>query len=122
MWYNIGRWAMLLDNPKCDPEQIRLSKSEALKAIGTIAFTNINKVRGNASSKDEYYTLAYMDISGELLRKETEIIKPKVIICCGTYNEVMHHAPQYKNITIRMPHPGARISTKKMLHRLLDSV
>ncbi len=120
MWYNLGRWAMLLSNPKLDLEYIRSCKSEALKAIGEIAFTNINKVRGKNQSEDEYYTLAYADISGEILRKELEIIKPKVIVCCGTYNEVIHHAPDCQHIAIKMPHPGARMSAVKMLDKIVD--
>ena len=94
--------------------------AETGKAIGKIAFTNINKVRGKNKSKDEYYTLAYSDISGEILRKEFEIIKPKIIVCCGTYNEVMHHAPDYQHIAIKMPHPGARMRCEKMLSRIAE--
>lgn len=120
MWYNLGRWAMLLSNPELDLEYIKSCKSEALKAIGTVAFTNINKARGRNQSKEEYFSLAYSAISGEILRKELEIIKPKVIVCCGTYNEVIHHAPDYQHIAIRMPHPGARMSTLKMLNKIFD--
>jgi hypothetical protein len=120
MWYNLGRWAMILSNPELDLQYIRSCKSEALKAIGEIAFTNINKVRGKNKSKHEYYTLAYADISGEILRKEFEIIKPKIIVCCGTYNEVMHHAPDYQHIAIKMPHPCARISCERMLSRIVE--
>lgn len=122
MWYNLGRWAMLLGNPDADIQSIRYYKSEALNSIGTIAFTNINKVRGKNQSKDEYYSLAYADISGELLRKELEIIKPKIIVCCGTYNEVIHHAPEYKSIALKMPHPGARMSAMKMLNKIVDFI
>lgn len=120
MWYNLGRWAMLLSNSELDIEYIRSCKSEALKAIGEVAFTNINKVRGKSQSKDEYYTLAYSDISGEILREELKIIKPKVIVCCGTYNEVIHHARDYQHTAIKMPHPGARMNAMKMLKRIID--
>lgn len=120
MWYNLGRWAMLLSNPELDIGYIRSCKNEALKAIGEVAFTNINKVRGKNQSKDEYYALTRSAISGEILRKELEIINPKVIVCCGTYNEVIHHAPDYQHIAIKMPHPGARMSAVKMLNKIFD--
>lgn len=120
MWYNLGRWAMLLSNPEFGIEYIRSCKSEALKAIGEIAFTNINKVRGKNQSRDEYYTLARSTISGEILRKELEIIKPKVIVCCGTYDEFAYHVPEYQHIAIKMPHPGARMSAIKMLKKIVD--
>ena len=120
MWYNLGRWAMLLSNPELNIGYIRSCKNEALKAIGEVAFTNINKVRGKNQSKDEYYALARSDISGEILRKELEIIKPKVIVCCGTYDEFAYHAPEYQRIAIKMPHPGARTSAIKMLKQIVD--
>ena len=122
MWYNIGRWAMFLNNPELDPEYIRWCKLEALNAIGTIAFTNINKVRGRNNSKNEYYTLAYTYNVGEILKEELAIIKPKIIVCCGTYDEFIYHAPEYKSIAIKMPHPTARKSCIKMLSILSDHI
>lgn len=120
MWYNLGRWAMLLSNPELSLHYIRSCKGEALKAIGTVAFTNINKARGRNQSKEEYSSLAYSAISGEILREELKIIEPKVIVCCGTYDEFAYHAPEYQRIAIKMPHPSARMSAIKMLKKIVD--
>ena len=91
MWYNIGRWASLLDNPSQSIPALAEAKGEAIEKIGTIAFTNINKVRGKNQAKSEYASLAYSDISGMLLREELSIIQPKMIVCCGTYYEFVYH-------------------------------
>ena len=35
-----------------------------------------------------YDKIAKSDVARKLLGKEIEIIKPKIIVCCGTYNTV----------------------------------
>jgi len=116
MWYNIGRWALLLHNPLLDINE--LSEYKFLNEIGTIAFTNINKVRGKESAKKEYSQLAYTDVVGEVLRKEIEIIKPKIVVCCGTGTVFRHHIKGFDGKLICMEHPGARGGTEKMLNGL----
>lgn len=116
MWYNIGRWASFLDSPSQSMEE--LANKKTTEKIGTLAFTNMNKVRGGSQSADSYWSLAYAPISGELLRKELEIIQPKVIVCCGTHREFLCHVPDFNGVVIHMPHPGARIRTKAMLEQL----
>ena len=120
MWYNIGRWASFLDNPSQDIE--KLAQEKKIEKIGTLAFTNMNKVRGKNQSMDSYWSLAYAAITGELLRKELAIIQPKIIVCCGTYNEFVYHIPNFDGLVIRMPHPGARKSTKAMLEQLAAQI
>ncbi len=116
MWYNIGRWASFLDNPLQNIEE--LANEKTIKKIGTLAFTNMNKVRGESQSADSYWSLAYAPITGELLRRELAIIQPKVIVCCGTHHEFLYHIPDFNGLVIQMPHPGARIRTKAMLEKL----
>ncbi len=120
MWYNIGRWASFLDNPSQNIEE--LANKKTVEKIGALAFTNMNKVRGENQSSDAYWSLSHASITGELLRKELEIIQPKVIVCCGTYHEFLYHIPAFSGLVIQMPHPGARIRTKAMLEQLASQL
>ena len=122
MWYNIGRWASLLDDPSQSIPALAEAKSEAIEKIGTIAFSNINKVRGKEQAKNEYASLAYHDMSGMLLREELSIIQPKMIVCCGTYYEFAYHVRDFNGPVIAMPHSGARKNTITMLEQLRASL
>ena len=122
MWYNIGRWVSLLDNPSQSIPSLAEEKCDAIKKIGTIAFTNINKVRGKEQAKNEYASLAYHDMSGMLLREELSIIQPKMIVCCGTYYEFAYHVRDFNGPVIAMPHSGARKNTITMLEQLRASL
>lgn len=126
MWYNVGRWAKFLTTDHDDIEALSSQKIEALSAIGRIAYTNVNKVRGSSSSGKMYDKIAKSDVARKLLGKEIEIIKPKIIVCCGTYNTVKETIKNKKikneiieNIkVIAMPHPASRINKFKMLEDL----
>ena len=122
MWYNIGRWASLLNNPSQSIPALAEAKSEVIEKIGTVAFTNINKVRGKEQAKNEYASLAYHDMSGMLLREELSIIQPKMIVCCGTYYEFAYHVKDFNGPVIAMPHSGARKNTITMLEHLRASL
>ena len=118
MWYNIGRWASYLNDQTQSIATLANEKARVISAIGTVAFTNMNKVRGMAQAQKEYWELAYADITGALLREELAILQPKVIVCCGTSHEFKHHIPDYEGSILDMPHPGARTSTLEMLEQL----
>lgn len=114
MWYNLGRWIMLIENPDLSIEQLCTEKDEAIKAIGKIAFTNINKVRGKNKIGKEYHTIASADISMELLKKEIEIINPEIILCCGTARYVLPVLTEFSGEIILMPHLNGVKSNIKM--------
>lgn len=118
MWYNIGRWALLLQSPDMSIDELARMKDEAINAIGTIAFTNINKVRGKNKIGKEYNKLAYTEVVKTLIQKEVAIIKPKALVTCGTWRPVASFLPDYKGKIICMNHPGARKSSKAMLEEL----
>lgn len=120
MWYNMGRWAMYLSNPEYELSYIRSCTDEAVFQLGTVAYTNINKVRGHSSSGKEYWDMANSPITGEILRKELDIIKPKTVVCCGTYRVFCHHIPDYHGVLIDMPHPGAYKSALSMLENICE--
>lgn len=118
MWYNVGRWALLLDNPDIDIKEIAYVKEEAIRAIGNIAFTNMNKVRGDNKIGKKYNKLMDAPIVGEVLKREIEIIKPEIVICCGTCRPFHYHIKDFEGKVIYMPHPGARIKSEEMLLEL----
>ena len=122
MWYNVGRWIMLMQVPETSIEELALLKEKAIPAIGQIAFTNINKVRGKEQSRKEYNILAKSSVVGEVLKREIEIINPKVIVCCGTGWVFDYHVQNYSGKVIYMPHPGARLNTEKMLMNLKKQI
>lgn len=115
MWYNIGRWIMLLTEPERPITDIAKAKDEAITAIGKIAFTNVNKVRGKNTSGKEYFQLANNPIVRELLKTEIEIVNPKIIVCCGTARSVFPLPDGFSGELYIMPHPGARKSKTDML-------
>lgn len=122
MWYNIGRWAMLLQSPDTPVDDLLNSKDEAIHALGTIAFTNVNKVRGKSSVGKEYHSLAYAEVVHKLIREEVAIIKPKIIVCCGTWRPVADILSNYEGHIFFMPHPAARKSTLAMLQDLKKQI
>lgn len=120
MWYNIARWVSYIVNPKQPIHN--LADQYPIPEIGKVAYTNINKVRGDTQSGIQYWRLANSDVSGELLREEIAILQPKIILCCGTYSEFTHHIPHFEGTTIKMPHPGARKSKLGMLESLTSQL
>ncbi len=122
MWYNIGRWALLLQSPDTSIDDLARIKEEAINALGTIAFTNINKVRGKNAIGKEYNRLAYTEIAQQLIRDEIYIIKPEIIVCCGTWRPVAEILSDFDGRIFHMPHPGARKSTKAILQDLKEQI
>lgn len=123
MWYNIGRWLLAVNEQNRNVEEIAELKQEVIPQLGTMAYTNINKVRGKGHSGTEYEEIAYSDIAGVVLREEISIIKPKVIICCGTWRPFCHHL-NYDELEslgckiLCMPHPTCRRNKVEMLKDL----
>ena len=122
IWYNMGRWAQTILAPDTDTEKIASMKYEALQALGAIAVTNINKVRGYNSSKKEYDAIAYSDIAGKVLCEEIRILKPKIIVTCGNCRSVCYHLNNAGLLDeikmICMPHPAVRLATRPIIEDL----
>lgn len=127
MWYNIGRWLLTINNPTMSVEHISELKQETITELKTMAYTNINKVRGKGQSGTEYEKVAYSDIAGVVLREEISIIKPKVIICCGTWRPFCYHL-NYEELESQgckilcMPHPTCRRNKVEMLKDLRSQI
>ena len=127
MWYNMGRWLKAIENPSANIDDIAWLKSEAISQLGTMAFTNINKVRGGSSSRNQYAKVAYSEIVGTVLREEIEIIQPKIIMCCGTWRVFNYHLncevlEKAGCKVLCMPHPAARKGSKEMIEDLIKQL
>ncbi len=124
IWYNIGRWLMLIKNHEQNLDEIASAKSEAIKMLGTMAFTNINKIGGGNRSGKEYRELSKDGLAIELIVNEIEIIRPKFIILCDKHFEysLLSRCKNLENRLIVMPHPAARISKLKTLEILSDKL
>lgn len=116
MWYNVARWISYISNQEQNIQNLAAQCS--IDQIGTIAYTNMNKVRGGTHSGKEYYELANARVSGEILQRELDIIQPKIILCCGTYEVFLQHQLCHEAVVIDMPHPGARKCKIGMLEKL----
>lgn len=118
LWYNLGRWTLLLQNPRRSIEELTSLKAEALSALGSIAFTNINKVRGYHKSGREYAALADSSIAKALIQQELAILQPAIVVACGTGPWLASVLPDYRGKLLFMPHPAARKNSKVMLEQL----
>ena len=131
IWYNTARYIMTVRGEK--EKSLTCDNKDLIPELGTMAFTNINKVGGGSSSGKSYWKLYEKDIVIELLVKEIEIIKPKYIILCDRYFEkflTVENAARFvgkdsalekciKNGRFFVAyHPAARMSKEKMLDKL----
>ena len=82
LWHTVGRWAygILNDFPdyhECD------DRHKIHDAITQVAVINLKKITGRGvSDLDEINETAHRD--KEFIRREVDIIDPKVIVACGT--------------------------------------
>lgn len=119
MWYNLGRWLTLIEDPQRELSQLAREKESALPALGRVAFTNINKVRGEGASQGKYWKLVYTDVAKRTLQKELEILCPRKVLLCGTEWPFVNLAPEFDMTkALTMYHPGARKGVVEMLEQL----
>lgn len=122
IWYNIGRWAKFINNPNADKKALLSEKETAFEGLQKIAFTNINKVYGNSSSKTAFWKLvvkknANNNIVADILNREIGIINPKIIVICGIgLTDTI--GIKTNAILIEMPHPSSRMKKADMLDLL----
>lgn len=120
IWYNLGRWAKFIFDPKLD--KFCLSQEKNVSSLKNIAITNLNKAEGGSVSGKAFRKIIKEDIVTDILNAEIIKLKPKLIVLCGIKKK---HIPNIVEkidnaITIiEMPHPSARnISKIEMLEQL----
>ena len=118
IWYNIGRWAKFIHNPRIDKQTLLSEKEKAFEGLKHIAFTNINKVYGGSSSKNEFRGLSENQMIKNILQEEICIISPKTIVLCGKGLIDIFEGIKTDAKIIEMPHPSARIKKEDMIKQL----
>lgn len=132
IWYNTARYILTVRGEK--DSYLDYDKDNLLNILGTVAFTNINKVGGSSSSGKSYWKMYKKPDVIKLIVEEIEIIKPRYIILCDKYFAKFltvenaeklfeKECPALKecienNRLYVVPHPAARISKEKMLNEL----
>ncbi len=132
IWYNTARYIMTVQGNKKDA--LEFENKKLLPALGTVAFTNINKVGGGSNSGKAYWKMYKKSGVIRLIVEEIEIIKPRYIILCDKYfakflteeNLAKLNIENYSalkecidnNRLYAVPHPAARMSKEKMLNEL----
>lgn len=128
VWYNIARYIMTINGQR--DQSLKCPKSEPLNVLGTVAFTNINKVGGGSSSGKSYWEMYDKADVINLIVEEIKIIEPKYIILCEKYfaefltdKNIVEGCPPLKkcienNRFFTVYHPAARMSKEKMLDEL----
>lgn len=124
MWYNIGRWIRMIHDPEENVEALSMRREDIIQEIGVIAFTNVNKVRGSAYAGKSFDIVLNHPEPWKVIQKELEILKPKVVVCCGRgiHMLFMRNVVGFSGKLIDMPHPGARKKTQSMLLDLKEQL
>lgn len=119
MWYNLGRWITVIQNPQISTDEIAELYDEALKKIATVAITNVNKVRGYESSRKAYFDMVQSDLIIDTIKEEIAILNPGTIIFCGTYwlfeDSYIKELQKAGIKILDMWHPAARKSKREMI-------
>ncbi|MBE6606055.1 MAG: hypothetical protein E7635_03360 [Ruminococcaceae bacterium] len=120
IWYNLGRWAKFIFDPKLD--KAKLAQEKNVSGLKNIAITNLNKAEGESTSGKAFWKLIKEDVVINLLREEIKEINPKLIVLCGIPSMYIQQAILNLDGEIKiieMPHPSARtISKLDMLAQL----
>ncbi len=87
MWHTISRWSAGIQKvfPPFDKIDNWDSKKEAIQKIAAI---NLKKTSGGANS-DSSVINAYCKQDSQLLNRQIDLIKPDVIVTCGTFDSVL---------------------------------
>ncbi len=133
--HRIGEWAYGIINGFPDYSEINYQrKHEALKSI---AFINVKKTSGGASSKLNVI-MEYISKSKELLQRQIGEIAPTIIICCFRYDKYVESLLDTQGMlltpngfgftlwqgipVINFYHPSSRISKFKLYKQLEEAV
>ena len=121
--YNLGRWSAVIHDRSNSISELCFKKSEVLPYISRIAYTNINKVKGENVSGRQYSEISKSDVAQMVIKKEIEIISPKIIVCCGTYETLKDYGiNEFDSKAVKMPHLSCRKNIGKLLNCLQEQL
>ena len=101
MWHTVAEWTYGIHNTTAThiPQYYKLSKETEIKEIKKIAVVNPKKSDGNPNTKwDELEDIVKNDGTFDLIKREIEIINPKVLICGNNVSLLYNYV--FKDIDI----------------------
>ncbi|WP_328190265.1 hypothetical protein [Marinobacter sp. OP 3.4] len=128
----VGRWAYGLQNYDGVVPSLKDAKLNERSAVKSIAYINIRKTAGKARTNRKTFD-AHASEYAYFVRRQVELIKPDIVVLCGTYNQVKRYVfPEIKKVSERVHlnegvvfinafHPAARRKSSMLYHQVLDS-
>tara|TARA_R110001583_G_C5525101_1_gene398002 strand:- start:148 stop:807 length:660 start_codon:yes stop_codon:yes gene_type:complete len=128
----VGRWAYGLQNYDGVVPPLKDAKLNEKSAINGIAYINIRKTSGRARTNQKTFD-AHASEFAPFVRRQVELIKPDIVVLCGTYNQVKRYVfPELKKVSERVHvnegvvfinafHPAARRKSSMLYHQVLDN-
>ncbi len=128
----VGRWAYGIQNYDGVVPPFKDAKLNEKNAIKNIAYINIRKTSGSATTNKKAFDTHASEFA-TFVRRQVELIKPDVVVLCGTYSQVKRYIfPEIKKVSERVHvhegmvfinafHPAARKKSAILYHHVLDN-
>ncbi|WP_305909457.1 hypothetical protein Q9L42_005370 [Methylomarinum sp. Ch1-1] len=128
----VGRWAYGIQNYDGVVPPLKDAKLNEKNAIKNIAYINIRKTSGSATTNKKAFDTHASEFA-PFVRRQVELIKPDVVVLCGTYSQVKRYIfPEIKKVSERVHvhegvvfinafHPAARKKSAILYHQVLDN-
>lgn len=128
----VGRWAYGLQNYDGVVPPLKEAKLNEKNALKSIAYINIKKTSGGARTNQKTFD-AHASEYAPFVRRQIELIKPDIVVLCGTYNQVKRYVfPEIKKVSERVHvndgvvfinafHPAARKKSAMLYYQVLDN-
>ena len=128
----VGRWAYGIQNYDGVVPPFKDAKLNEKNAIKNIAYINIRKTSGSATTNKKAFDTHASEFA-TFVRRQVELIKPDVVVLCGTYSQVKRYIfPEIKKVSERVHvhegvvfinafHPAARKKSAILYHQVLDN-
>lgn len=87
LWNHVAKWVRGLCNTTVDrvePYVRWITEEEGREALRKIAVINVKKIDGKSGS-DRDDLMGFVEANAELLRREIELVQPKIIVCGNTF-------------------------------------
>ncbi|WP_028865658.1 hypothetical protein [Psychromonas aquimarina] len=128
----VGRWAYGLANYSGEVPSFKDAKSFGKEAAWSIAYINMRKTAGGSRTNKKSFD-AHVNEYAPYIKRQVELIKPDVIVLCGTFKPVKKHVfPEMEHVCKRVHkynnmllinafHPAAIVKSAGIYHQVLDS-
>mgnify|MGYP000748957396 CR=1 FL=1 len=128
----VGRWAYGLQNCNGEVPVFKEAKLNVKEAIKNIAYINIRKTYGGASTNKKSFDAHAVEFA-PYIRRQVELINPDIVVLCGTYKQVKNYIfPELFKVSERVHkhenmlfinafHPAARKKASMLYHQVVGN-